>query len=254
MNAVTINRRTDQEKLQVLELSKSRDVIWQFIDSCSHAMRGPLKTIEGLVNLLKQRSKYSEADAGLFIDLIAAATDKMDNTLHQLEQMLENSQRPVAQRKFDCMEMIQNMLTKYRDDILSAEIAVTVEIDKPVEFSCDEPRLRLILTHLFENAVMFRDKNKSERSITISVENTNPGYRFTISDNGIGIAPQTMENIFRLFYRGSAQSTGAGVGLYVVREAVEKMRGSIAVESGEGVGTTFTVELPDCVLVEPAST
>src|SRR4051812_30530893 len=102
MNGMTINNKVDRGIVQVLELRKSRVMIGQFIDSCSHAMRGPLKTIEGLVNLLRKRNNYSETEANLFIDLIGTATDKMDNTLQQLEQMLENSQRPISLKKFDC--------------------------------------------------------------------------------------------------------------------------------------------------------
>jgi light-regulated signal transduction histidine kinase (bacteriophytochrome) len=80
-------------------LVRANEVINQFINSCSHSMRGPLKSINGLVNLLHRSKDYTEAETDTFLNLIEKTTQKMENMLDELEQLLENSKRIITKKK-----------------------------------------------------------------------------------------------------------------------------------------------------------
>ena len=70
-------------------------------------------------------------------------------------------------------------------------------------------------------------------------------YEIVVADNGEGIEPKNLKNIYKLFYRGSVKSEGSGIGLYVTKEMVQVLKGTILVESKKNIGTTFTLSLPN---------
>ncbi len=232
-------------KLEFQELEKANMVIKQFVTSCSHSMRGPLKSIKGLVNLLYQSNKYSQVDAMSFLDLIGQTALKMENMLDELEQILENSKREIILKKIDWNEMIDSVLARYTKEIKEANITVETCINQPTEFSSDLHRVHLILSHLIENAIQFQDENKNMHSIHIGVQTSRKKCVIRISDNGIGISHEVQGFVFNLFYRATQRTKGAGVGLYVVGEAVEKMGGTITVDSILEMGSVFIITLPN---------
>jgi signal transduction histidine kinase len=233
------------KNLDSAELEKSKLVIGQFITSCSHTMRGPLKSISGLVNLLQSNSNYSQQEVDMFLNLISSTVEKMERTLDELEHFLENSKRAVLIKPVDCRELVSLTLHQYREELNSGQIELELNITQPELFYSDVARFRVILSNLISNAIQFQDANKQDHKITLELHATSKECIVTLKDNGIGIHPEHHSKIFQLFYRASEQSTGTGVGLYVVQEAVKKMKGSIQVDSQPGIGSTFLITLPN---------
>lgn len=225
------------------ELLKANLVIGQFITSCSHSMRGPLKSIAGLVNLLGNYKNLSESDVKTFLDLIGNTAIKMEQMLDGLEHFLENSKRELAYQPVDCKKIIDHVLKKYGQELLLAKIKVNVAVRQQSTVFSDGPRLRLVFSHLIQNAIQFRDIDKQDNRIDISVKMINGRYVMVVSDNGIGIAEDNHQKIFQLFFRASNKSVGSGIGLYVVNEVVKKMKGTIEVDSIPGRGSSFTIHL-----------
>lgn len=240
-------KSTQYTKLNIAELEKANRVINQFVTSCSHSMRGPLKSIKGLVSLLYKSKDIPEWDATKFLDLIEESAYKMENMLDELEQLLENSKRGIAIKKIDWGELIKSVLTRYQKEIITSQIKVDFTIEQLADFSSDRLRLYLILSHIVENAIQFQDKTKSDRTIHISVQAKALDCVIHISDNGIGIDNNAQGKVFDLFYRATEKSKGVGVGLYVVREAIEKMGGSITAESELGTGSVFILTITNMV-------
>ncbi len=240
----------EYNKTKIAELEKANRVINQFVNSCSHSMRGPLKSIKGLVSLLYKSKELPELDAIKFLDLIDESAYKMENMLDELEQLLENSKRRITIKKINWDELIQSVLTRFQKEIVAAQIKVDITIEQLADFSSDQLRLYLILSHVIENAIQFQDETKSGHSIHIGIQTKSPGCIIRISDNGIGINNEAQESVFDLFYRATEISKGVGVGLYVVREAVEKMGGSIIVESERGTGSVFILTIPNLVSIK----
>jgi signal transduction histidine kinase len=106
-------------------------------------------------------------------------------------------------------------------------------------------RLRHILDNLLSNSLRYRDPGKDEAWVRVRLRAAPEGYEFQLSDNGLGLPPDETDQMFELCYRAApARAAGLGVGLAVVKLLVEQSGGTLAVNSGEGQGTTFTLFLP----------
>jgi hypothetical protein len=227
------------------ELVKAKQIINEFVYSCSHSMRGPLKTISGLVNLLQQSIRSGKEDPQIYLSLIGESVDKMETLLHQLEQFLENSKKDLTCEPVDIKIVIEDVLKEFQPEIIFHEINISLNVDQSGYFFSDLHRFRLILFHLISNAINFSDEHKEAKTIEIIVKATSASCSIQIIDNGIGIAYEIQNKIFELFYRGSEQSSGSGVGLHIVQEVLKKMGGSISVNSVSKQGSNFFMWLPN---------
>jgi signal transduction histidine kinase len=108
----------------------------------------------------------------------------------------------------------------------------------------DKNRLRIVMSNLIANAMRYHDLRKVERYIRVKHQMNGRVFYLKVEDNGQGIALEQHNRIFDMFYRGNEQSKGSGLGLYIVRETLTKLSGSIQLESAPGIGSTFTVKLP----------
>ena len=95
------------------------------------------------------------------------------------------------------------------------------------------------------NAIKYRDFNKSNPEIKVAIAINENQAVITFKDNGIGIELHNLEKIFNMFYRASEQSDGSGLGLYIVKNATDKLRGEVQVTSKLGEGTSFVINLPN---------
>ncbi len=227
-----------------VELARANDVIGQFITSCSHSLRGPAKSIEGLVNLMLNNRNYTDQEQRMFLDLIVRSSVKMENMLDALEHFLENSRREITSKKIDLCELTEGMMAPYQREIDRLGIKMNIVVDQPYPVLSDPSRLRIMLSNLIDNAIHFRDNHKQVKTIDLSIKVCKSDIFVSISDNGIGIDPAAKDKIFDLFFRASEKSGGSGIGLYVVKEMLIKMNGNVLVESKPGIGTKFILWIP----------
>jgi len=232
------------ERVQTREVERLTGNINQFIQSCSHSMRGPLKTIEDLV-LLLQHNQFSENDRQAYLKVITTSLQSMERMLDELEHFLENSRREVISQPVDLREMVSDILDEFSRPLLEGRIHASVSIEEHVAFHADASRLQLVLSNVIDNAIRFSDEEKDVRFIDIHANVNNDGALITISDNGIGIAQEVQSRVFEMFFKGSDKSHGVGIGLYIVREVLAKMGGSIAVHSIPREGTKLLISLPN---------
>jgi signal transduction histidine kinase len=227
------------------ELVKAKAIINDFVYGCSHTMRGPLKSIAGLVNLLRLSIATGKDDPQAYVNLILQSVDNMEMLLHQLEQFLENSRKDLTLDPVDLEKLVVDTLHDVQADTERYTIRTSWHIDQSGYFFSDVNRLRLILQHLVSNAVSFRDEDKADKVLEIEVKATSASCSIQVSDNGIGIPYEIQGKIFDLFYRGSGRSGGSGVGLHIVQEVLKKMGGSISVNSVPKQGSNFFIWLPN---------
>ncbi len=101
------------------------------------------------------------------------------------------------------------------------------------------------MTNIFSNAIKYQDLQKRNRFIKIAAHVTEEFCDLSIEDNGIGIEPEFQEKIFDQFFRATDQSQGTGLGLFIVKDTIERLKGSIKVKSKRGNGTTFFIRIPN---------
>jgi signal transduction histidine kinase len=244
MNVNPVGRgEVDSMSAEGFALARANKAIEQFIYSCSHSLRAPLKSIEGLLFLLNNSATNKDIDPKLYLASIEKTVNKMDTLLDELEQFLLNSRLDLNARPVHATEVVDQVLREFNDVILGMQVHVTVCVDQRVPFFTDENRLRIMLKHLISNAVAYQDFGKQEKKINIRFVIDYKACVLEITDNGIGIKEGIRDQIFHLFYRGSEQSTGTGVGLYIVQEMITKMGGNISVNSVHGGGSTFLISM-----------
>jgi signal transduction histidine kinase len=118
-------------------------------------------------------------------------------------------------------------------------------VPQDFEVISDPTRMKIIVKNMMSNAVKFSTPIKPEQWIRISVLRVDGNFQLIIEDNGEGIRKDLANKIFDMFYRASEKSKGSGLGLYIVKEMVDKLEGTIKVNSTYGEGSQFIVELPD---------
>jgi signal transduction histidine kinase len=130
----------------------------------------------------------------------------------------------------------------YRQEIEETGMKVTMHIVQTQPLISYSAFLKIIVDNLLENAIRFR--NPQQPHVQLEVTEEKNGVTIMVKDNGIGIEKIYIDKVFEMFFRGSELSKGNGLGLYIVKKAVEKLKGNIKIDSTTNQGTTFLVWIP----------
>jgi signal transduction histidine kinase len=179
-----------------------------------------------------------------YIDIIGRKVEDLDHFIGDVLSHSKNLKMDVSISEVDFNGVISRTFT----DLNYLEGASEVMVYRKVEgynFYSDPWRISEIFRNLVSNAIKYRQIDGAKPEIKVGV-NINEQYaNITFADNGIGIERNDLTKIFEMFYRATEQSDGSGIGLYIVKNAVEKLGGAISVDSKPGFGTTFTIMLPN---------
>jgi signal transduction histidine kinase len=226
------------------ELSKINKELDNFVYSVSHNLRGPLTTILGVINLAKiEETETPVVSNGPYLSMIEDCVIKLDGTLRDILAYSANARSEVVKEKVSLRALFFDTFREQAGDN-AKDYEVSYNQIGDGEIISDNYRLRIIISNLVSNAVKYNDPLKQIKVVRLDVSVSDTQVILTLTDNGVGIEPQIFPNIFQMFYRGNAKSDGSGLGLYIVKEAVDKLGGSIQVKSEAGVGTTCTVSIP----------
>lgn len=220
----------------------TRGLVEKFIYSCSHDLRAPVSSIQGLVRIAEYYPHGNELKDCL--EMIEACTYKMDRLIRTLEEYMVNNHHPAVIEKLNTEELIQEVVYNFKNQLDACDIEVIQEVKPSKYWIMDSFCAKKILSYLISNSLAFYDPLKKERKIKIVVKSTARGSQLEVSDNGIGISQEQQENIFDLFYRGTELSTGTGMGLFLAKNIAEKLGAVISCRSVERHGTTILLSIP----------
>jgi PAS domain S-box-containing protein len=236
------------KKFKQKELERANQQLDQVIYKTTHDLKAPVLSALGLIKLA-EGSLGPEKDR--YIGLVKQSLHKLDSLIEEMNNFFRNEKLAIQRNPIDIQTLlkqsISDLTTLYEDE----KIAISVNVTGNVDFYSDSIRLKSIVGNILSNAVKYFDSSKTEPFININVFITEDLFEIQFADNGIGIEEQHQEKIFDLFFRATAQSQGTGLGLFIVRDTVQKLKGEIEVESEPGKGTTFIVRLPNQIL-QPA--
>ena len=233
------------EPLTIRRDGHPKAFINQLLYRSSHDLCAPLKTITGLLNLIEQTD--DSALSAHCLDLILLSLKKMQSLLQEVDQLVNNEERKVAASPITFSNVMEDVLPSLQDSLRDKEIDLRVTINQGVAFFGDRGRIQFSLMHMLSNAITFRDENKDELLIDVTITTNQSHCIITIKDNGLGMNKAVQSKMFQPFFRGSERSKGAGLGLFVVNNLIEKVGGQIEVSSQPGLGSTFTVSIPNSV-------
>lgn len=224
------------------ELLKVNHELDNFVYSVSHNLRGPLASVMGLLNIAKGVDTQGQMKA--VHGMMSASINRLNQTLYDILEYSKNSRNEIQLSEINWSESIQSSFDKLEYMEQYARIRKVIKLDILQPFYSDRARIENMLTNLFSNSISYLDKNK-DSFIEVNVSCMDNIATITIHDNGIGIHPTVMPKVFDMFYRGTEESLGAGLGLYIVKETIAKLSAEIHLESQYGESTSVTLTLPN---------
>jgi PAS domain S-box-containing protein len=252
-NATNINavKRAELKlKKQYEELQKTNHELDRFVYSVSHDLRAPLASILGLINVA-ELDEPSVAQKN-YLGMIRDSINRLDGFIRDILDYSRNSRVEVKSERVDFNVIIAQVQDKLKLISGADRLIINLEIDDQVDFYSDCARIEIIFSNLFSNAIKYQDFHKEKSYVTVQIVTSNEKARIRFSDNGIGIEEHHLDHIFNMFYRASENATGSGIGLYIAREAVSRVKGTIRVQSVFGAYTTFEIEIPNAGRTEPS--
>jgi signal transduction histidine kinase len=223
------------------KLEKANKELDQFLYSTSHDLRAPIASILGLTYLGKL--EFEEEKARTFMDMIEARIKKLDLVIGDILSLSRSKKIAVKIEPLNLQELLDNTITDIKFNKGASAISLDYTPDPSHVFRSDVNQMKIILSNLLGNAVKYHNLDQPNPIIRVTFTRQKDYVEIAVEDNGQGIPPESVPKIFDMFYRASLSTEGTGLGLYIVREALNKIKGTIAVRSEVGKGSTFTIIL-----------
>ncbi len=248
-NAFEVYNTRKQLKEKVAELERTNDELNRFVYSTSHDLRSPLASVMGVLNLAKMEK--SVIDPNNYMGMIESCVKRMDFFILKVIEYYKSIRVEEVNQPVDFLSLINESIDMCR--MQNSAINFNVDVHQPVDFNVDGFRLSVILNNLISNAVKYQRPDEPNPEVSLKVNVTAEMAEIVISDNGLGILEDHVNNIFKMFFRSNSTVNGLGIGLYIVKEALSRIGGEITVNSKQGEGTTFKVVIPNRRFKSPLS-
>ncbi len=241
-NAIISSSNRNLE-LQVDERTSALKQAYKELDTffyrSSHDFRRPLTTLMGLAEVAKITLKDTAA-VELFSKVNETAIG-VDRMLFKLQSVSTIASTDLIYGEIDFNRKIDAICELLHASIMDKRIRIERHINLSRPFFSYSAILEIIIQNLVENAVQY---TRAEPHVNIRVSNDQKFLKMEVEDNGEGIADEFQNRIFEMYFRANERSKGNGLGLYIVKKAVEKLSGEVSFTSRPGAGTTFFVTLP----------
>lgn len=213
-----------------------------FAANAAHELKTPLAVMKSAIQVLHLEEKPSAEEYEETLQLCLDTTEQLSQIVEEL--LVISNPKEEAKEEISLKKMTEEIFQKYAAQIQEKDLVVWQQIQQDTWYT-HPVLMRFLLENLLSNAVKY---NQQGGSIRLTAEIKENQLHLEVADTGIGISPEHLPHIFTCFYRAdpsrNKEIAGNGLGLSIVKTAVEKMRGGITVESQEGKGTCFHVTLP----------
>lgn len=224
-------------------LIKTNEELDLFTHSVSHDLRSPITSLMGIIALAEVEQDPQQRHQ--YFSLMKRILFRQDDFILKIIQFSKNNRTDLH---IEEIHLPSFFLHLSQDLEHSGDIKIDLKLDvEDTTISIDAFRLDIICRNLISNAIKYADPNKEKAFISISGEVAHGILRLTFEDNGIGIKQEHQAKIFNMFYVTTHHNKGSGIGLYLVKEMINKLDGEINVHSANGVGSTFSVKIPTLV-------
>jgi PAS domain S-box-containing protein len=239
---ISTSRDISDRKNFELKLEEKIRELDTFIYRSSHDLKGPLASLQGLINVAKTEIK--DATSLQYFAMVDRSVKHLDTLLMDLLNITRIAQGSLNLVSIDLNDTIISSIKSFDHLPFYTEIDWRLELENQVNVVLDKALLNNIVHNLIINAIKYHDKAKPNPYIRVVLKDIGDYIDLRIEDNGEGIPEELQMHVFDMFFRGNTRSSGTGLGLYIVKNAVEKMGGSIALQSNHGEGSKFQITLP----------
>jgi signal transduction histidine kinase len=195
----------------------------------------------GLINLAKKDIDIHMKD--MYMDMIQKSAMQQDLFITEILDQSRNSRLEVKREEILFQPLIEETFNQLKFATNAIQnVDRVIHVNQELPFFSDRWRLKVILNNLISNAIRYR--NGRHPIIKVNVDIQGGAATVAIEDNGKGIEKDHLPNIYKMFYRATDDGAGSGLGLYIVKEAIEKLNGNINIESEVGKGTRVHLQIP----------
>ncbi|MEH6620282.1 ATP-binding protein [Maribacter arcticus] len=246
VNLIDETKRKEAEEaleLQNIQLKKTNSELDSFVYSASHELRAPLASVLGLINLILTEENKPGLVASL--TMMEKSVRRLDDFIKDIIEYSRNKHLKVNVETINFTNLIESSIESFWYLENMNKIKVKINVDDKIDFASDKKRISILLNNFISNAIKYHDVSKRTPTIWISIKTSKKEAIIAIKDNGLGMAEEQLDKIFDMFYRISYQIMGSGIGLFIVKEVLGKLNGTIEVKSALGEGSTFTLKIPN---------
>jgi signal transduction histidine kinase len=236
------DRNSDIKTRQKSTLQNANYELDKFVYHAAHDLRAPLTSMLGLIEVSK-----NEPD----INKLRVLLNKQEQTINILDNyvkdilLLSRVKRTALDNSInDIANVVQGVLNQCQFMLDEKNVKVNLNLSLPPEFICDHSRLHIILSNILSNSIKYTDDTKEENIIDIEGTVENQILKISITDNGVGIDKEELNKVTEMFYYNKSQNKGTGLGLYIVKEAITKIGGTLSINSVLGEYATVSITIP----------
>ncbi|HEY9486706.1 MAG TPA: HAMP domain-containing sensor histidine kinase [Chryseosolibacter sp.] len=221
------------------QLQKANAELDRFVYSASHDLRAPLSSLLGLIEV----AKLDHSGMDRYLDMMKTKINDLENFIKEIISYSRNARMEVNRQPVNLKQIVEEVTEALTFSVGNPDIRIENLVSEDLIVHTDGMRLKIVLSNLIDNSLKYRDEKKEKPYIRIEAAQRDDGKLIVVKDNGVGIDQLYLDKIFQMFFRASEDSKGSGLGLYIVKETLSKINGSIQVESSLGSGTTFVVRI-----------
>jgi PAS domain S-box-containing protein len=235
---------TETKKMET-DLKALNKELETFIYRASHDLRGPLTSIIGLTTVSK--SEITDKLALKYLAMIESSAQKLDATLVSLVQSMTLRDMVVNFKEISFDDLVAETLSQLKFHEGFSKIKIEVNNTVHDSFKSNKLILSSVFQNMIQNSIKYQNYHNGPSTLHINICKKDGGVEIIFKDNGIGIDDFLQDKIFDMYFRGTTSVSGSGLGLYIVKIGIEKLKGTIRLESVKNKGTTFTIFLPELV-------
>ncbi len=225
------------------ELKKINTELDNFVYSVSHDLRSPLLSIRGILDLISKTALLDDKTLQ-YLNLAETSAKRLDGTIQEILEYSKNARFDIELEEFNIVDML-NLIFEDLKFTSNNEVSLLIEIDGPPMICSDKSRMNTLLKNLIGNSVKYKRKSDTDSYVKFKLHRLSDHLLMEVEDNGMGISEKSIDKVFDMFYRGTKSSVGTGLGLYICKEIVNKLGGSISVKSELGIGTSMSISIPN---------
>ncbi|HEX6223820.1 MAG TPA: two-component regulator propeller domain-containing protein, partial [Chryseolinea sp.] len=236
-------QRTKKLEETIMQLDKTVTELDRFVYSASHDLSAPLKSVLGLVQIARLEKETDRV--GEYYNHIEFSIQKLDRVIKSMVEFSRNYHLDVQSTDLVFRDLVNEVLRELAFWPEARKISFKNTVAPESVLRTDTQRMKVVLHNLISNSVKYADLTKPDSFIHIDLHQNGSGNTIIISDNGMGIEKERQSRIFEMYYRATDRSQGSGLGLFIVKEIIVKLGGTIEVKSTLGSGSSFIINIPD---------
>ena len=239
---ISVTQDISLRKTAEQELIYKKSELDTFVYRASHDLRGPVASLMGLYNIVKVEFAHDK-NAITYFEHYNNSVMRLHAVLQNLIDLTKIKESETKITQVDLKELIDSCLNSMKNLSDFNRIAFDISVDIDFQVFIDAKKFKTIIKNLIENSIIYCTP-ESTAFVKVCVTYQENVLKVEVTDNGRGIDPRIQSKVFNMFFRGTEKSKGSGLGLYIVKNAVEKLNGSIQLSSKLNEGTKFSVYIP----------